>query len=629
MINENYKEEIKNLKHDLREILKRKFIDYDKVIKFILFLNKKFKKWIKIELNRYILEVEIKFKNENCVVGYTSVDFINIIWKYFHKKIFDFFASNQREKYIETKKLYDNCIKEKKLGRFKIETVESKKFKQKFFGIIKTICSFYIDIFKYFSTSFYRGIIPEKIIRYFELTISEKAKKPINKSIQAYVLLSIHTCLLILGDILKNKSIVYISYLRPFTSKRNFITHIEINDYKQIKKLEVYFYKSFQHYNFCTLILPTLYEPYLNIGIIHQINNDYLNAVLFFLKSHFRRIKNSRLSINNLMELIKKISTLNQIDLMKFNNLNVKNKKQNLNNLFINLLCTYCFNNTEYFTKSIKSLSNKKTIFFNQISANFCDYIQINKTNFFYINQLIILFCFFELTEKNGSIDSSYYNSFIINFLEIILQLVHLNFDRINLEVVLMILRIILNFSNENNRFFKIFHQNKNCIVNLSLNLNSIFNFYLSKNFKSDSNLNYLKIKNVLLLNTKPKRNYFFNDDVMIRDLSIINYHFKDFDDNHLFDSNDVNLLTGDYSLLIVNGNPSFLSKEQQLKIENLLESSDKKQKKIIECEINLQIKNYENNLRIEAILLLGKKTMEHNLFNINFDFETLNYFLD
>ena len=116
--------------------------------------------------------------------------------------------------------------------------------------------------------------------------------------------------------------------------------------------------------------------------------------------------------------------------------------------------------------------------------------------------------------------------------------------------------------------------------------------------------------------NTRPKRDYYFVEDVVLKDFLLINYQFKDFKDDNLFNSSDVDLLDGDFrSLMDGKKVPLFLDEETRKRLANLGREDKCK-------DVEFEVSVYEFCKRTESSAVLLQKILELNRKRFTFDDE-------
>lgn len=633
-------EEIQTYKTQLNEFLSKKFIDQSLLLGFNNVLQSKFQTLILSDCNDYYDNLKAyESQSENDVpnnqldLEFKTIKIFEILWTEFHYPIIKFFQFHHATYYNDfSKKVLDSNGKDKSL-----KAVEIRKINDNFNKFMKQVYQFYFTLLKYFSTHFQNPLIPDTFLAHFSFVIPNNAIKTFNANLQANLIFLIHRCLLSLGDISRHRSFMELSYVNPCLSIKNFWKYYHLTNLSSKEKISLMkplYEKALNFYKFCILLLPALNEPYNHIGMIYNLMDSKYDACYWFLRSQFTRLPDYKLGLTNLNTILRKDWFINH--LISFNNPNKKNKisVSKIDELNITLICLICYyyvpeyyhqsNNT--ITKNFKH-SKIEGDFFKKLFESFDKYIRRYEEEDLnlYVKQLVVLMSFNKLLERGSDkLISEQFIKFTFRYINKLLEsCVSMEFDYQNKRVVLIILRLLSNWFKENKVILRNFQARKSLMVNIVTLLNGMTSdIYGNDSLSQD--INREKIIHLIKSNSRPVRDYYFKEDVYFRDFLIIKFQLKDFKDDHIFASNNINLLVGDYSSLIDKTTlvPSFLDNDlyKQL-IDN--KGDDKKNNSHMEKSefLDIEIIHYENNLRLKSVILFSKKLLEHNPYGIEFDY--------
>lgn len=641
-------EEIKQFKTQLDGFLSKKYIDPTILLGINNTIQSKFELWMIKDLNDYYQAAEVQQKQ----VEFTTIKYFETLWSNFHYPIIKFFQHNHGIIYdqllAEFNKLKEQDMHENKKpksrniknnpeplnevhkqsgdnnnnhkhkqdqtnkSKFKLRPVEIRKLNESFLKFIKTINTYYLNFLEYFSTHFKNDLLPNQFLKHFNYTIPNGASPTTNANVQANLLYLLHKVLLCLGDSSRHRGFIETSYLLPSLSLGNFHRFRLLNNEKKLAEFTPYYQSSLIYYKMCIMLLPALNEPYNHIGMIYNLMDNKIDSVYYFLRSNFTRLSSYQLGIKNLTTLLTKdwfktklYDTLVVKNVNEFNTRLAKQtllKSSQLNTIFICLLGYYYLPETYSLNKYyiMKKLRYSKVEFvFLNLNFNEDNFNELMDSDSYpnidnaawkehnlnhYLKQLIILFCVNDLIRNNG------FRNFVLKYLEFFLKALGSIRSDSTLKNRLICLRVILTWIKEAN-----FKLNQIHLVKEFINIfNDLLNARLGR-----SGMELLKST------SRPIRNYYFAEDVLLKDFLLIKYQFKDFKDDHLFDTNDINLLNHDYSSFTVNGIPTFLDGPQ----DNLSAN-----------EIDKEVDKYENSLRVDSVLVLGKKVLLDTKFDIQVD---------
>ncbi|ODV81325.1 uncharacterized protein CANTADRAFT_43725, partial [Suhomyces tanzawaensis NRRL Y-17324] len=530
-------------KTQLDSFLERKFLDHTCLLGLNSMVQSKFQGWITNDFLNYYNSVESPVPN-NQLEEFDTISLLEKLWLDFHYPIIKFFQQQHAIHYQQVHSSFKESLNlghRSKGSSFKVKPVEMRKINDSFTKLIKDVFQFYRNILKHFATTYQNSLLPQSLLLHFKFDVSSQAKSTSDSNVQANILYLIHKCLLALGDVSRHKTFIEVSFVNPCISNKEFFRHKSMTAKEKSIALKPFFERSIQYYQFCILLLPALNEPYNHIGVIFNIIEDKYNAVLWLLRSQFTRIPDFQLGLANLNRILSKDTFTNEL-LQLFHDKNDApkmksnfNTADDLNTMLICLAGYYYLPGTYRNGPNIvKKLTYSKVEgqFFNTLLDSFEQLYQIDDdaSGSFFIKQITT---------------STKFHNFIFRYIEYISKgLASLNLNQNSLTHSLMISRLILTWLSENNVVLRGFQARKYTVEAFI----RILKVYLAQAETSDI------------------RNYYFREDVLFRDFSVIKYQFKDFDDNHLFKSKNFNLLLGDYS--------SYMDGKNNLRLGAVLVSS-------------------------------------------------------
>lgn len=422
------------------------------------------------------------------------------------------------------------------------------------------------------------------------------------------IIYTIHKCILFIGDLSRYRTLIAKTYL-PLNS----ISKEDNNNYS----------KSIELYKLSLLVLPSLGDPYNHIAIIDNLKDDKFNVVYNFMRSCLTT-KPSIIGFNNLINFLSKDPLVNPI-FKQFEKLNCLNRDKITKNDRLELLKTEFLILLNYYLLPNKWKLKEGYLFKNykikDIQNDFL--LLLSKLDFhkqifndFYLKQLSILLGGFELLIDNNKNHPDLIQDKLIisNYLKFILKYfinmmkTSINNNKLNIDLnsndenndlnlqnlsilLLPMIRMMLCWFRERLLPQVFIKTNFEFLKLLSILLNSFLKFVYNNNnlinkiTKNNENFN----KSPFIIN-KPKRVRLFKEDITLNEFKPINGCLHDFDDKELYKNDEKSILA---------------------LIGELPEG------------INDEIKNYENLLKILAIVHLGKLILNDNKVNIKFNEKT------
>lgn len=608
-------EEIKTYKKQLDELIDKKFTDPSLILGLNNVIQSKFEQWILKDSNEYYSKVEEPHVDANYEVEFNTVKILDTLWTNFHYPIIKFFQY-EHANYFNGMLNHFNSMEAKQ--NFKPKPVEIRKINDYFLKFAKNAHGFYMILLKHYSTHFNIPLLPRKFLIHFDFKVPNSAIKTSNQNLQANLLFIIHKCLLALGNVSRHRSFVELSYVLPCLSSRNFHKFRLLNEARKEHIMKPYYEKAIDFYECSITLLPALNEPYNHIGMIYNLMDNKVDACYWFLRSQFTRIPSYKLGLTNLNNLIKKKWFLNHLSSILVKSSPSKfSKETELNIILICIIGHFYLPEVYKLGKNNllpKLTFNKAEFIFLNLNFNaghFQELISKNEPLNFYVKQLILLITFYGLKKSKNL--AAFIMKFIKTFLHGVLST---DYDEVSRKNVFIFLRLTLSWIKEDKSILKEFQFNSGLIKNLVQLCNRYLEEYGASDVESETSTSqdyhYVEIRDLLASNSRPLRNYYFLEDVLLKDFLLIKYQFKDFKDDHLFESSDIDLLNNDYSSLVVNNFPSFLNNETFLKFDKLDDNF------LIETEVL----KYENFQRLKSILVLGKKLLNINNKVVKVEFD-------
>ncbi|KAK6462029.1 Est1 DNA/RNA binding domain-containing protein [Scheffersomyces coipomensis] len=638
-----FQSEIDVYKTQLQELLGRKYLDQSLLIGFNSIIQSKFQTWITNDFNEYFTNStqpssgqseSASIPNNQPIIEFNTMDYLKCIWSEFHYPVIKFFQKIHSEYFNDTQSEFKKLQGQGSANKFKVKPVEIRKFNDNFVKFTKLIYQFYINILTHFSTNYKASLLPRIILVHFKLKLTPNAVEIKDANVQANLVYLIHKCLLSLGDISRHRTFIEVSYVIPCISNKDFFKYRNMsNKEKAISfNLRLRYEKSVQFYKICILLLPALNEPYNHIGMIYNLIDEKFNALLWFLRSQFTRIPNYNLGLSNLNSVIKKKWFLTNLCDINFEDLSTIRRNKNsltieddLNNTLVCLIGYFYY--PDVYKKGpnlVKDLKFSKieTQFFHWLNMLFHNLIISRDTDgyYFFIKQLIIVFGFNKLTSEENSENIQ---RFALRYIERLLDIiVKQEINEITRNPILICVRFILTWLKENKNVSTSAISRGNTLSIVS----AVLNLILKDTQSFPHPLDLPELRENIKSGTRPVRAYYFEDDVIFKDFSLIKYQFKDFKDDNLFKANNINLLCGDYTEFLREGKlPTFLdspSTEKEVEKDADTNAAVPEVPIIAPETIRAEIYAFELGLRANALLVLGGSIYTQKSGGLYFDHE-------
>lgn len=673
------------------ELLSRKFGDQSYLLGINNNIQGKFQAWILSDSNKYYQNVENS--SENNTIEFNTLKYFEILWTKFHYPIIKYFqyelATLFNENLQEFNELFKNKDSKQKVS-FKVKSVEIRKIHDNLTKFLKQAHQFYFNLLQHFSTRYQNGLIPIFFLQNFDFVPSPTSYPISVPDVRANFLSLIHHCLLSLGNLARHRSFIELSYVNPCLSNSNFWKYRNLTPKSKGVLMKPFYKKAIRYYNYCIALIPALNEPYNHIGIIHNFYDDKFNAIYWFLRSNFSRIPNYTLGLNNFFNIMKKKFTFTDY-LVDFYQDEKKGSetitKEKLHMMLICLIGYHylpdVYHNGPYIVKQIKYTKVENDFFqlcFNKLIENlknsnkkkeqeletkensaakesevllknsfpnslFNPHPEITDSIDIHFQHFIMLSCFQKLAQESDDQDALLkLNRFILRYIDnSFFYFTQCLKDRTVRTKVLIVTRFVFNWLRENKEYLKFIHTKKYTLDIISGFLNTLLGSLSGTDVETQESEEFADLESqdsrfvntieLITSNSRPSRVYFFKEDIVLKDFSIIGFQFKDFKDDHLFKSRNINLLNGDFSVYFHTKKtskspenkfsdkiPTFFDNSVALRIASVLETC--KNDAAVERVIRAEIERYEQDARIQAILVLGAKLLQ-STNNVIFNKET------
>lgn len=636
MILPSISSEIDNYAAQLSGFLSAKYVDQALLQGFITVVQAKFYTWILADLASF----KAQFSSGPAQVDTTNlalIDLLQLLWSQFHHPILKFYQRLHAEMLallVEALKAEKN-VKTKKLDKGKpksqFRVVEMRKLNEAFVKMTLLASSFYSGIVLLITLSYANPLIPSKYLdelnlqsiasnyeitakeESLELTLQESASatQPNLLDLHSTLSYAVFYCLLNLGNLSRHLAQVNVTYFQPGKSVTAYYKFIK--DSSSVTEMANKLYKKPLLYYFkCIGLLPTMHEPYNHIGVIYNALGEKFTAAIWFLRSQFTRDTANTVGKYNLQSLFTK-PWLEQQYTATTRKLQVTFNATDVNNIFMRIISDHffsaAFNKPLYQCKVENDLL--EVLFLKSATRHITDIPSL------ITDHLTMLICFLTMAEQENKKDiASKFGSFTAKYFERYLSHVCSRpIESQNIEPVLRNARLILAFLRKSGGNLCAVHS-KNLVPRFADLMNTI----------CDADDGEAKILAIELFENggSPVRSHYFGEDVKFKDFTPIGCQFKDFNDEHLFASGNIDLLFGSYYYTESGKIPSFLdnSAVQKIHKEMELESQPNQLQDLIAHECT----HYEMLMRISAIVTTVKKIFGSKIFieNERFTSETV-----
>lgn len=617
--------EIDNYAAQLSGFLAAKYVDQALLQGFITVVQAKFYAWIVADLASF----KALFSNGPAQVDTTNlalIDLLQILWSRFHHPILKFYQRLHAEMLAllaEALKSGRNN-KPKKMDKGKptsqFRVVEMRKLNESFVKMTLLASAFYSDVVLLITLTYVNPLIPTKYLDALDLETIASSHEPAAKeeitqttlqesaSAIETILLDFHStlsyavfyCLLNLGNLSRHLAQVNVTYFQPGKSVTAYYKHMKdgTSDSELANKL---YTKPLEYYFKCIGLLPTMHEPYNHIGVIYNALGEKFTAAVWFLRSQFTRDTANTVGRYNLHSLFTKPWLEQQYGAT------MRKPQANFTAADVNVILMRIVSDHFF------SAAFSKPLYQCKVEADLLEVLFLNPATSHIVaipslvtDHLTLLICFLTMAEqenkkdvavKFGSFASKYFKRYISHVTKKPIELE-------NMEPVLRNARLMLAFLRKNDSNFCRDHQK---------GLASTFAELINGICTADDGDERTMAFELFESGAAPLRSHYFAEDVKFKDFTPIGCQFKDFNDDHLFASDNIDLLFGSYYYTNSGSIPSFLDNSVVQKIHKQMELEGQSLK--IEDLIAQECRNYEESLRIAAILTMVKKVFGLQVF--------------
>lgn len=601
--------EIEQYSAQLAEFLAAKFVDHALIQGFVTVLQEKFRTWIIADLKLFRSLFDADSPGQIDTSAVVLIDLLQLLWAKFHHPIIKLYQRQHAELFailvnsLKTENEQSNSKKQsdkKRSPRFRV--VEMRKLNEAFQKLVSVASSFYCGIILHLTELYPNPLIPQGFLSELDLAkVWPNASKnsnnqqsldgapPSNLSdFHSTLSYTVFYCLLNMGNLLRHSAQIQLSYVQPGKSIAAYYKHLK-GDGIDIGLANKLYFLPLLHYSKCIGILPTMHEPYNHIGVIHNAMGEKFTAAVWFLRSQTTRDTATTVGKYNLHAVFSKpwLEELYKETLQKQRG---SLTPSDVNTILMRIVADY------FFPKAYE-----KPLYVCKVEADFLDIIFTRQKNIALIPSLVtdhitVLICFLAMAQEDQN--TSVFNKFLpfsLKFFEKYLVFItQTPREQLELELTLRNIRLMFAFLRRNQ---SILRTNPSFLSALADVLNVIVDF--DDDAERSNALEYF-------VNDKaPIRSHYFAEDVKFKDFTPIGCQFKDFNDEHLFASNNVDLLFGSY--FYSDDIPSFLDNKAIQRINKDIElgnGSEEGRKEAIAQECT----RYENLMRIRAIVVMAKK---------------------
>lgn len=567
-------------KSQLDEFLSRKYVDQPLLLGFTAVVYSKFSTWIDKDIETYYEQASEEIQNgQPGLASFSLIQLLETMWAQFHHPIIKFFQLQHAE-------LYHALIQSLRDKKTQFKLVEMRKLNESFTRYIKSARTFYEGLLNKVVGKYDDLLIPENYFEQLEIPMEKKGLKAPGSDFEANLTFVIYHCLLGLGNLARHSTQIYISYVLPCKSVKNYYKHL-----KQPKEVELEakqkYVTALLYYSKCVGLFPTMNEPYNHIGVIFNNLRQKFSAALWFLRSQFTRIPDYPIGKHNLATIFTKpwlVDAYRQVCQKKPSEINIDDAETILLRIIKHYFYPDAHLGSFYEVKTQEDLLN---FLFPPQHAGFATLSSVIG------NHLTMIFCFYSIAQKEGlALVIRNFGQFVQRYIEKYLS-----------SIVKLPEEAIQNGSIKNVRFILAFVRKNPHLATFAPSFVNTLNVMLAP---VDENLK-LQILDSCGDKELPVRSYYFPEDVQYKDFLPIGYQFKDFNDNFLFSSGNVSVLFGSDFYTRKSETPSFLDNDAVQRIMKEAELNGDDEASRISA-VKVECGRYENNLRLQAIAVQAVK---------------------
>lgn len=612
--------EIRKKKAQLAEFLAARYVDQSLVLGFTTIVQSKFQEWVLEDVtsfSRLHSDAEV-LKHQVDPDQFALIDLLQLLWMSFHYPIIKMYqsqhaelfevlvnslkkdssdngpnakdpsakdpiAKNSNVKKSNTKNTKKNGPTSKRLKNQSFKAVEMRKLNESFSKFLKSAKAFYNFFLREFS-KYPNLLIPSDFLKEFDIVISHKSSS--SSEFHSSLSYAIFYCLLGLGNLARAEATCTVNYAEPGKSVSAYYKHLKKSAASEKWKNDLYLFPMFCYFK-CIGLLPTMHEPYNHLGVICNTLGQKFMAVFWFLRAQSTRDPNTAIPRYNLAAIFAK-PWLQDAYLIAIQSSGRGMDPAGKNVILLRIIGDY------FYPKAFQRL-----LYVQKVQADFLSYLKegssstLVESSRLVIEQLTVLFSFSSL--PNEEINSDFQRFVLQYALAYIGAIGSFGIQEDNIEGVLQVVRFILAFYRKHGSL----RQDIKFSTNLLNALNLLIDF--------DTEETKARILEAFNENKPPIRTHYFDEDVHYKDYTPIGCQFKDFNDDHLFKSGNVDLLFGGSYFSKNQEIPVFLDNEAVNRLSKDAElthhDSNSRQKAIAaECT------RYENILRLRAIVVMVRK---------------------
>ncbi|WPK25034.1 hypothetical protein PUMCH_002333 [Australozyma saopauloensis] len=608
----------------LAEFLAAKFVDQALLQGFVTVLQAKFTAWIAADLAQFRAQFDVEGPAQVDSTTLALIELLQTMWAKFHHPIVKFYQRQHAELLALLAESFRNSAKALKSGQPKakpqLRVVEMRKLNEAFTKLVTTASAFYEDEIVHIMKNYSNPLIPKGFlddlalgastgsakssVAALQMRLTQGLQDGLQQNLQPLLSTSsdfnstlsyaVFYCLLNLGNLSRHAAQIDLTYVQPVKSVTAYYKNLKSGSADTSLANKLYL-KPMRYYSKCIGILPTMHEPYNHMGVIHNALGEKFTAATWFLRSQFTRDTATTVGRYNIHALFTK-QWLEHLYNDTVHKPQASLTASDVNNILMRIVADYFF--TTAYRKplySCKVETDLLDILFTKPQTRHIAAISTLVTD-----HITMLICFLTLAEDEKKFDvAKRFGAFTFKYFQKYLSSVCvLPPDLINLESLLRNMRLIFAFIRKSD--------------NVSQRIDNEFINTVAKlmNLIIDSDDEEVKMNALESFQNLevPVRSHYFAEDVNFKDFTPIGCQFKDFNDSHLFASNNIDLLYGSYFYTLSGQIPSFLDNQAVLRINKELElgstQNDFDRQRVIAGECS----RYETLMRINAIVVMSKK---------------------
>lgn len=568
--------EIALYKSQLDEFLAQKYVDQPLLLGFCAVIESKFLEWISADIRDYYAKCVAAEGPPPQQELFGLIALLENLWGQFLHPILNFYFQQHRE-------LYQILVRSLKEAKSKFRLVEMRKLNESYAKFVNSAHLMYDLLSRHLAGKYCNRLVPANYLSSLNIADAENAVSVENADFNANLAYVLHHCLLAQGNLSRQLTLISISYVLPCQSVASYYKHLRsLKESEQEAKKK--YVTALLYYSKCIGLLPTLNEPYSHIGMIFVSLNQNFSATLWLLRSQLTRMPSYPKGKRNLANIFTRLS----LEASYQRAAAQPDGKLALDDMETILLRLIAY----YFYPSFRTpfnASQVQTHVLNQLFSKEGGLATLDNSSIIG-DQLTVLLSFFSLqSDTFGNINPGFLK-FVTHYIVRYLHRVIGSSGELMASGSLRNIRIILAFSRKNPG-----------LGNFAPALVGVLNAMLRE---VDENTR-AKILDACTERRTPVRSYYFSEDVQFKDFRPIGFQFKDFNDDMLFASGNVNVLFGSDFYLKKSEIPSFLDNDAVLRIMKDVELNGEQDKQLA---IEEECRRYENEMRLTAVAVMTFK---------------------